>query len=143
MRLDELDYTNANYYFVTIVCHNRRKLMIDYKMRTIVESIWLSLPERFENVLLDQYKFLPNHMHGIVIIQDRLKPFTTNNSISSALPEIIRNFKGLSTFRANKILNRSGQPFWQRSYHDHILRNEHDLHEIRKYIKYNHLKHRF
>ena len=40
------------------------------------------------------------------------------------IPEIVRQFKGFSARRINAIRNTQGQTIWQRSYYDHIIRNE-------------------
>jgi putative transposase len=55
-------------------------------------------------------------------------------SSTPGLGEIMRAFKSLSAIAANRILGRSGTPFWQRNYYEHVIRNDHDLDEIRRYI---------
>jgi putative transposase len=56
------------------------------------------------------------------------------------LPEIIRAFKSFSARRINKIRKTPGVSVWQRNYYDHIIRNENELNEVRKYITLNPLK---
>ncbi len=46
----------------------------------------------------------------------------------------MRAFKSTSAIAANKLLNRSGRPFWQRNYYEHVVRDEADLNRIRQYI---------
>ncbi|MBU0528456.1 transposase [bacterium] len=53
------------------------------------------------------------------------------------IPEIVRQFKGFSARRINAIRNTQGQTIWQRSYYDHIIRNEKSLDNIRLYILEN------
>lgn len=54
-----------------------------------------------------------------------------------SLPDIVRAFKTISATNANKILGRSGTPFWQRNYYEHIIRNDVALNRIRAYIANN------
>ena len=42
--------------------------------------------------------------------------------------------------RINQILNRPGNPFWQRNYYEHIIRNEDELMRVRRYIQENPLR---
>ena len=87
---------------------------------------------------------MPNHIHGILMITGNsnvgagLKPAPTTKC--HALPEIVRAFKTFSARRINEIRNTLGTPVWQRNYYEHIIRNEIDLEEIRKYIQNNPLK---
>jgi REP element-mobilizing transposase RayT len=56
---------------------------------------------------------------------------------NKTLGDVMRAFKSMSAINANKILDRSGQPFWQRNYYERIIRNEDELHNIRQYIHDN------
>jgi len=133
----------------------------------IVQQTWRDLPHHFANVMLDEFVIMPNHVHGIVMITDgiRIKPDmmdgncrgeASGNDITgepthimpdaSPLPHgtqrgslgaILQNFKSISARRINAMQNTSGQPFWQRNYHEHVIRNETDLQIIRQYIHDN------
>ncbi|MCP4581380.1 MAG: transposase [candidate division Zixibacteria bacterium] len=61
-------------------------------------------------------------------------------STSQTLGAIIRGFKAASTGKIRRILGKSGLCVWQRNYYEHIIRNDQDLHDIRKYINDNPLK---
>jgi REP element-mobilizing transposase RayT len=127
------------------------------------DACWRQIPEHHEHVGLDEHVVMPNHVHGIVIINEKprggvhgrdvhgrdvqLNVPTENtskrigNSISpvkGSLSAIIRTFKAAVTTwsRAN------GYPefAWQGRFHDHIIRNEVDLFRIRTYIRNNPLK---
>ena len=99
----------------------------------------------------DEFVVMPNHLHGIIIIQNRSNNVLTNGTLISSrrgelhspinfksptqtLGAIIRGFKASSYRNINAMFNKSGVPLWQRNYHDHIIRNEADLFEKRKYI---------
>lgn len=57
-----------------------------------------------------------------------------------ALPEIVHAFKTFSARRINALRGTSGQPFWQRSYYEHVIRNRRELDAIRTYIDLNPLR---
>ena len=83
---------------------------------------------------------MPNHLHGIIIIEDTETPVSTINSFrkSSSLGSIINQFKGKCTKRIRK----AGHPdfAWQPRYFDHIIRNDESLQNIRRYIEENPVK---
>ncbi len=83
---------------------------------------------------------MPNHFHGILIIKNILNPVGTGLDLSLqkkclSLSNIIGAFKTTSS----KYIHQTGLDSfrWQRSYYDHIIRNEYSLFRIRKYIKNN------
>lgn len=78
IRLKNYDYSGAGFYFVTIctqhhglrfgdVVNNHLKLN---EAGAMVQSVWLEVPTRFSNVELDEFVVMPNHFHGILIIND-------------------------------------------------------------------------
>ena len=78
-RLKDYDYSQEGAYFITICVQGRRALLGDVRhgtillshLREIVRSEWIKLPKRFSNVLLDEFIIMPNHVHGIIIIDGR------------------------------------------------------------------------
>jgi REP element-mobilizing transposase RayT len=76
IRLKRYDYTQRGAYFVTICTHQRNCLfgeIVDgeIKLNTngeIARGSWLSIPRHFKNVELDEFVIMPNHLHGIIII---------------------------------------------------------------------------
>jgi REP element-mobilizing transposase RayT len=54
-----------------------------------------------------------------------------------SLADVVRAFKTISATRANRILERTGAPFWQRNYYEHVIRNDTALNRIRQYIANN------
>lgn len=67
---------------------------------------------------------------------NKFKPSPTKKK-SYDLPEIIRGWKTFSARRINQLRNSVGQHVWQRSFHDHIIRNQHELENIRAYTTHN------
>ena len=113
----------------------------------IVLECWNNLPNHYPQVELDGVIVMPNHVHGIVFIANRvvvdtvdavgggLKPPPT--TLRHGLPEIIRAFKTFSSRKINE-MNPEGIRFkWQRNYHDHIIRTNEALEKIREYIVNN------
>ncbi|MBI2436748.1 MAG: transposase [Candidatus Magasanikbacteria bacterium] len=225
-RMRGYDYRIDGYYFVTICVQHREGVfgeIIDEKMKlnnygNIVESCWYDLPHHYQNCILDEFIIMPNHVHGIIRIDNHvgnglkpfpnegnnadeflkqnfelhtrdgnglkpfptksiqtesfpndgnvqnisliqfpdvknntqlfskqgtqlhtrdgngLKPFPTDVKIHS-LSEMVRAFKTFSSRRINEIANFRFQ--WQKSFYDHIVRNEKTLEYIRNYIRNN------
>jgi len=86
-RLKNYDYSRSGYYFVTI-CTYRRECyfgkilegkMVLNKYGGIINEQWLWLDEQYQYVKLDEYCIMPNHLHGILIIdsRERSRPFPT------------------------------------------------------------------
>jgi len=81
IRLTGYDYTQQGAYFVTICTHQRNCLfgeIVDgeIKLNTngeIARGSWLSIPRHFQNVELDEFVIMPNHLHGIILIVNNSK----------------------------------------------------------------------
>lgn len=80
-RLQCYDYSREGVYFVTICTRHRQCLfgkiaensMMLNDLGKIVEKCWNAIPQHFPHMLLDAYIIMPNHIHGIVIINQSLK----------------------------------------------------------------------
>jgi putative transposase len=110
---------------------------------------------------------MPNHLHGIIIVNDPVgatrwvarekqisceKNGTLEKQIqhtgaihriaptslkSGSVGAIVGQFKSIATKQINQLRNMPSTPVWQRNYYEHIIRNEHALNNIRKYIQAN------
>ena len=162
IRLKEYDYSQSGAYFVTICAWNRECLfgeVVDGGIRLnesgiIIQDIWNATPNHFQNIELDEFIIMPNHIHGIVIIVGAqfIAPFRKTTAVKQGIMnrgvmnhaptvgEILRAFKGRCTHAINKIRNTPGIPVWQRNYYEHIVRNDSELNSIREYIMNNPLK---
>ena len=130
--------------------------MIPNRAGNILEEEWIRTKEIRKNVDLDYYVIMPNHLHGIIIINGRgelnspandntgrMQYAPTNikfKSPSQSLGAIIRGFKSAVTKRLRESYGNPGLKIWQRNYYEHIISNDLDLHNIRKYIENNPLK---
>jgi REP element-mobilizing transposase RayT len=76
IRLKEFDYTQPGAYFVTVCTWMRENLfgyVVDGEVRLnerghIVKECWNEIPEHFQQVDLDSFVVMPNHIHGIIVI---------------------------------------------------------------------------
>ena len=103
------------------------------KYGQIVQQAWFDLPKHYPHAILDAFCIMPNHVHGIILLDDsargRIKRYP--------LTEIVRAFKSFSARRINLARKMHGTPVWQRNYYEHILRNEMDHQAIHAYILSN------
>jgi len=116
----------------------------------IVEKYWIEIPKYYQNVFIDEYIIMPNHVHGIIVIKQDEPIVGTIHELSlqdksyfndwlqrrnMLLSKIIGFFK----MNSSKLIHQLGQNIfkWQRSFYDHVIRNEESLAEIRKYIQDN------
>jgi putative transposase len=133
----------------------------------ITEIKWKEIASYFPDVELDEFIVMPNHIHGIISFFNNLrkdkindirnrqacslhsngnnnkdelpKKELTPNKNHQKLPVIIGSFKSGVTRIVNQI-PRIGYFCWQKSYYDHIIRNEKELGIIREYININPMK---
>lgn len=97
----------------------------------------------YPDIIVDKFIVMPNHLHAIMIIQNG---GTTQGSFPTlSLSEYIQRFKTLTTKQyIDGVKNGEYQTFdkkiWQKSYHDHIIRNEQEYQKIWKYIETNPLQ---
>ena len=76
IRLKGYDYASGGAYFVTICAMNRVCLfgaITDSEMSLsefgrAAEAAWLAIPKHFEPLRLDAFVIMPNHVHGIIVI---------------------------------------------------------------------------
>jgi len=188
-RLKSWDYSSNGYYYITICTKNREHIfgkiavetgfkpvstknpvstmiMILNEYGKIVEKCWYDLSEHYSNLKLDEFVIMPNHIHGIMIIDNNdvpasvvvsasvetgLKPVSTTTSSTSipAIPaqmpnkkqhglfEFVRALKTFSSRQINEFRNSPGTPVWQSRFYDRIVRDENELNRIREYIQNN------
>ena len=94
------------------------------KIGKIVDENISILNNIYETVRVDKYVIMPNHIHLIVVIQNGRTQFAPTVS------RIIKQFKG-------KITKQVGFCIWQKSFYDHIIRDEKDYLRIWEYIENN------
>lgn len=142
-RLKTFDYSQTGYYFVTICTQDRvccfgdiiNGEMILNKVGMVVEQQWLWLKQNFPYVKLDVFQIMPNHFHGILIIEPVGNGLDRSLQKQLPLSNIIGAFKTTSSklIHQSEFLNFS----WQKSFYDHVIRKDKSLDKIREYIKNN------
>jgi REP element-mobilizing transposase RayT len=81
MRLKGYDYSCPGIYYVTILTEGGIS-----SFGKIIHKNWITLPMRFESVLLLDYIIMPDHLHGIIVLNQPSKDAI--NRVSSKSAEI-------------------------------------------------------
>ncbi|HXN99491.1 MAG TPA: transposase [Candidatus Acidoferrales bacterium] len=160
VRIKTFDYAQPAAYFITICADGHRKIFGDIiagKMSlnaigTIVNESWLELTRHFPNIRLAAHVVMPNHVHGIVSIQDwperNVRTTSADASVGSAvsstrgsvpgsIPTIARSFKSAVSKKARRLLHKPSLRVWQRGYYEHIIRDQDDFEKTCEYIRLN------
>jgi putative transposase len=156
IRLKDYDYAQAGAYCVTICTQNRAQLfgaieaeiMRLCAIRNVVNECWLAIRTHFQQVELDMYVVMPNHLHGILVITDDLVSGERGRathvsplqrplgSKKGSLGAIVGAFKAGVTKRVREAEGLVGLQIWQQNYYEQIIRNER-LNALREYILAN------
>src|SRR5690349_14716177 len=96
----------------------------------IVVEDWLWLASNFTGVDLDIFILMPNHLHGIIVLQGGPEG-GSRTAPTKPLGGLIGAFKTVSTKHVNEWRETPGAPLWQRDFYEHIIRNDDDLERIR------------
>lgn len=161
IRLKGYDYSLAGAYFITICTHNRQYLFGEIEngemklneMGQIAHDQWLQIPDRFPNIELGPFSFLPNHLHAILNILEPtvgagLAPARASGqpqglSLQTQIPalgDVIGAYKSLVVHECLKIYKSQNKflgKLWQRSYYEHIIRDQKSFETIAAYIRAN------
>ena len=162
-RLAGWDYANNAAYFITICtkyrihffgCIKNHKMVLS-EMGKTAEAYWYEIPNQFPFVKLESFVVMPNHIHGIIVInkpierwipelKDSVPPAESisiggfvgnkNPMLNENLSRIVRWSKGRCAFEIHKFHQEFN---WQTRFHDHIIRNETEFNRINNYIKMN------
>lgn len=137
IRLKTYNYSQNGYYFITICTKDRNELFCNKNAKLkedntfelsekgkVVDDSIKNIEEIYTDVKTDYYVIMPNHIHLLLSIK---------NSSDISISRIIKQTKGLVT-------KRIGSSIWQKSFYDHVIRNEQDYYEIVRYIQMNPLK---
>ena len=147
IRLKEYDYSSNGLYFVTICTDDKKtilstivgddahivpKRIILKPYGEIVEKYINRINIVYEDVSLENYIIMPNHIHLLIFI-DGLHDGTMRASSPTKLGTVVRSLKTMVT-------KETGISIWQRSYYDEIIRDEKHFQYVWNYIEYNALK---
>ncbi len=143
IRLNEYDYSQAGYYFITICTNDKKNLFWNVgetyggqfqkpplsKIGEIVDLGINKINSIYDNVEINKYVIMPNHIHFIIVLCAGEGQSKTTPTIS----RIVQQLKG-------SISKQVGFPLWQKSFYDHIIRNQQEYEKIYEYIETNPLK---
>ena len=158
-RYKKYNYAQDGLYFITICSKNREMFfgnIVGGKMQLseigkIAKKFWLEIPNHFLFVKLDEFTIMPNHIHGIIQIDNQITVGTghcpvptdtdTNKNNGStfghvtakSISTIIGSFKSITTKTINLKFHQTGFG-WQPRFHDRIIRDNNELNRIRQYI---------
>jgi len=165
LRKQRYDYSQDGAYFITICTKDKKNYfgkiengkMILSDVGIIANKYWKEIPNQFVFVELDEFVIMPNHVHGILMInsngRDAINRVSTDNGgvtgknnpmLHNSISRFIRWYKGRCTFEINKLyknaINRVSTEIdfaWQSRFYDRIIRNDIELNKIREYIQIN------
>ena len=136
-RLTEYDYNTNGAYFVTICTQDRNKILssvvgddahiVPKPYGIIAEKYIRNVPE------IEKYIIMPDHIHMIIRLNNGSMWASTPTSTKpqhNRVSNIVRSLKIL-------VSKEIGEPIFQRSYYDHVIRNQQDYDEIWEYIENN------
>ncbi len=125
--------------------------MVLNELGIIAMDEWTNSENIRDNVKLDRFGIMPNHMHAIFQIthggtaMHKHEHRPQNNegkspifkSPSKTVGAIVSGYKSAVTTKINTLYQTPGQIIWQRNYYEHIIRNVDSLNRIREYILNN------
>ncbi len=136
-------------YYVTICINNKNRLLgkiedekfVLNEAGKMIECQLQNIENKFQNVYVDYFIIMPDHIHVII---EKSNVDTVGHE-DPTLPEILQWYKSITTHEYLKGVKEGiFQPYykklWQKSYYEHVIRNERELEEIRKYIQDNPIK---
>ncbi len=149
-RLKHWDCRWSSAYFITICTKGREHYFGEIeeekmnlsKVGVVPDILWYEIKNHYKNVELGEFVVMPNHIHGILIINndDLLNdnnyiPATSENRFQNigknSVSSIVRNYKSAVT----KYVRRLGYDFvWQARFYEHIIRNGNSYDKITNYI---------
>jgi len=157
IRIPDFDYAGSGAYFVTICTRGGRCVLGEVpgervelgRIGRIVQRQIERTMQLRENVTLDEYCIMPNHVHAILWLDSRGTARRAPTAerfgrpVAGSLSTIVRALKSAVTREVNQTIQRPGRRFWQRGYYEHVIRTQGDLFRHRKYVLENPLKWHF
>lgn len=144
IRLKNYDYSACGMYFITVCTQNRQtifgevikendnaKVLLSETGRCI-ENIICEIPEHYDNVSVDSYCIMPDHVHMIICLN-----VDTGGRIISAPTEYKPSVSQIVGSMKRRASYLTGVSLWQKSFYEHIIRNYDDYLETVKYIESN------
>ena len=147
LRANWWDYGWNGAYFITICTkdkahffgHVHNEVMQLSRLGVAVDILWNEIPNHSKNVELGDYVVMPNHFHGILILDNPSapseRPTTTQNRFQNigknTVSSIIGSFKSAVSKHANRVGLKNG---WQPRFYDRIIHDAVAYQRISEYI---------
>ena len=154
LRLKEFDYSSFGSYFVTICTYQRKQTLWDFRSGDPCGRLKPAYSELGKIALgaiadltnggkieIANYAVMPNHVH--LLINFFNPPDDSREGCHYNLSQTVSKYKSLVSNRwlaVCKAKNIYMGKVWQRSFYDHIIRDERDYNEIWQYIENNPVK---
>lgn len=152
-RLPEYDYSQNGAYFVTFCVKEHKWIFWETKVGAIinrppgtvplneagriVEQAIQNIGVCYPGVIVEKYVIMPNHVHLLLLLQQYdVRGMPTNGRLIIAPTDISKIVQQLKSY----VTKRLGRSVWQKSFHDHVIRNETSYRQIWTYIDENPLK---
>lgn len=149
IRLTDYDYSASGVYFITVCSRDRQPLFWDNAISVTVgaatsrppnavpvpyaltaygktvEQAIINIPEHYTGVSVDKYVIMPDHIHLLLRIENggQLIAAPTVNTVVGQMKRWASKQAGIS--------------LWQKSYYEHVIRNDTDFKETYTYIEGN------
>ena len=145
-RLRGWDYRWPGAYAVTI-CVRERVCCLGEVVETdvalspfgvIVAEEWSAIPRIHPQVALDEWIIMPDHLHGILILQGEPGPSSRKGLTAGSLGAVVGQFKERTTKRIRA--QRRPEFAWLERFFDQILRDDDAVERYRVYIRENPLR---
>ena len=139
-RLADYDYNQNGAYFITICTQDRKPILsqivgdgspVPKTAGLIAEKTIMQITEKYPSVSVEKHVIMPDHIHILLRIDDG-----TGNP-SPTLGNIIGWYKYQVTKEVNRQNYTAGEKLFQRSYYDHVIRNQQDYNAVWEYIEQN------
>ncbi len=147
-RLKNYDYSSPGIYFITICTKDRKELLSKIDVGAgvldcpqniltgygnIANKHLINMSDFYDNIKIDKFVIMPNHIHILIQITKTDKPKGTSgtpNPTNSLISKFVSTFK--------RFCNKEyGKNILQGRSSDHIIRNEKDYKLIWEYIDTN------
>jgi len=152
IRLPCFDYSQPGHYFITICAFRRHTLfgLIENscvrlkRIGEIAAACWSEIPPHFPHITPGVFVVMPNHVHGILEIEERARravplreihrPESFRHPVSSSVPTVVRSYKSAVTKQVREMLHRPEYRVWQSNYHESVLRSAEEYKNAVRYI---------
>lgn len=162
VKLKYYDYSTPGLYYITLCTHEKKhlfgcvkeeKMFLNQAGKMLVKWL-LKIETKYDGIKCIHHQVMPNHLHGIIKISDKIteeekdpngshKLFDiVNKPVSPTLFDVVGWFKTMSTndfiwHVKNNGWKRFDKKLWQRSVYEHIIRDEEEYEHAVLYIERN------